>query len=352
MKTKLSIIIPSLNEGDQTLKTVQSIKANAKKPNYEIIVVDDYSDTGKWVELPKYVKFIKNPTRLGRPASIQRGIEAAQHDNILMLNARMRFTEGFVDKYLEAIKKNKDSLICSTCVYLTPEDVWIVKGEKTHVFSTKDYDKKALEKYLEKEDIQYSSILREKGDEISDNKQRKFGANVTYFDPESRMKIINMKWNHKKPEDGLVNVCLGASTATTKQWWEHIHGLQGLHSWGSADVFLSLKTWVAGGKCIVMDGEVGNIFRKEQHYPYNGIDTIYNKMYITYVLLPMSYRKYVEPQYKESKLFRKSSYYELALNWYIDTLGQMEKERQYIRSIRINNVMNYIKEEEDGSDND
>ena len=49
MKSKLSIIIPSLNEGDQTLKTVESIKQTAKKANYEIIVINDYSDTVKFV---------------------------------------------------------------------------------------------------------------------------------------------------------------------------------------------------------------------------------------------------------------------------------------------------------------
>jgi glycosyltransferase involved in cell wall biosynthesis len=345
---KLSIIIPSCNEGEQTLKTVQNIKENCKKSNYEIIVINDYSDTGKWVNLPKYVKTIENPTRLGRPASLQVGIDNAKYENILMLNARMRFNSDFVESYLQELKKHK-GLLCSACVYLTFEDVWVVKGEKTHIFSVRDYDRKALEKHLKS--IKYESIYREKGDEITENKQRKFGANINFYDPDSRFKFFNLSWNNTKPEDGRVNVCLGASTATTKSWWSYIHGLKGLHSWGSADTFLSLKTWIAGGQCRILDCEIGNIFRRAQHYPFNPIDTLYNKMYMTHVLMPMKYRKYMLPNEPENKKFKLFKHYQLALNWYLNTLGKIEQERQYIKSIRVNNVMNFIKEGRDGNNN-
>lgn len=302
MKTKLSIIIPSCNEGEQTLKTVESIKETTKKSNYEIIVINDYSDTGKWEALPRYVRVIENGTRLGRPASIQRGIEAAKHEKVLILNARMRFRDdNWVDRYIKELDKEK-GLVCSTCVYLSFDD-----------------------------------------DNITDEKTRKYGANVKLYNKDSATKLLNLCWNHEKPGNGTVNVCLGATTATTQTWWKYIHGLRGLNSWGSADAFLSLKTWMAGGQCRIMtDVEIGNVFRKKQHYPYNGIDTVYNKMYIIYVLFPTGCRQYVEPNYEKSKEFRKSVFYQLALLWYVNTLGQMEKERKYLRSIRVKNVMDFV----------
>lgn len=342
---KLSIIIPSCNEGEQTLKTVQSIKATAKKSNYEIIVVNDYSDTGKWVELPKYVRVIENPTRLGRPGSIQVGIDKAKYENILILNARMRFREDdWVDKYIEALKGHK-GLVCATCIYLTFDNVYIAIGEKNHIFSVKDYSLESLKRHLQREGIEYDTIIEDTGDAINDYKQRKYGANVNLYDKESRFKLFNLSWNHGMPENGIVNVCLGATTATTQTWWRYIHGLQGLNSWGSADAFLSLKTWMAGGQCRVMgDVEIGNVFRREQHYPFNPIDTLYNKMYVLHTLMPMKYRGYILPNDPLSKEFRRFKHYELALHWYLNTLGLIEQEKKYLKSIRVNNVMNYIKE--------
>lgn len=298
MLKKISIIIPSLNEGDETLKTVESIKEFSNMRDIEIIVIDDYSDTGKWVDLPKYVHVIKNNFRLGRPISIQKGIDVAKYEAIMILNARMRFTQGWFEKYITHLNKYPEGLVCATCVYLNYGD-----------------------------------------DKITDEKVRKYGSTIKLFDPNAKFKVFNNNWNTLPPENGIVDVCLGASTAMTKKWWNHIHGLKGLQSWGSADAFLSMKTYMAGGESrILLDCEIGNIFRAnyyegekqlkyKQHYPANPADTVCNKMFMIYTLLP---RDRINLIYE----LKKCKGYEMALHWFVNNMGIMEKERQYIRSIR------------------
>ena len=300
MLKKISIIIPSLNEGDELVKTISSINKAAKRSLYEVIVIDDASDTGKWADPPQWVKVLHNDERLGRPASVQKGVDAARYEAIIVLNARMRFTEGWIEKYLKNLNENPESLICATCVYLNYGD-----------------------------------------DEITDDKPRKYGSTLTFYDPDAKFVVFNNHWNTAKGSAALkeVDVCLGASTATTRKWWDHIHGLRGLHAWGSADAFLAVKTRMAGGKCYVMtDCEIGNIFRSDyyegekkikykQHYPASPVDTVMNKMFMIYTLLPR------DKQWLVYKL-KKCRGYEMALHWYANRIGEMEKERQYIRSIR------------------
>ena len=97
-KTKLSIVIPSLNEGKNIHQTIDSLYEFTKK-NFEVIVVNDCTDSYLWEDLPKRrgLKVIHNTERLGRPQSVQRGIEAARHEKFVVFNARMRFCDVDLD---------------------------------------------------------------------------------------------------------------------------------------------------------------------------------------------------------------------------------------------------------------
>jgi len=294
MYQKISIIIPSVNEGEQMIKTVQSIQDTVPKGKYEIIVINDGSDT--WEKIPG-VTTIHHEITQGRPVSVHEGVEKAKYEAILILNARMRFTEGWLDKYIDHLNKYPEGLVCATCVYLSYGD-----------------------------------------EEITDDKPRKYGSSLAIYDSHSKLKFFNNKWNTDYPEDGIVDVCLGASTAMTKKWWNKIHGLKGLYSWGSADAFLALKTKLAGGKCRVMkDVEIGNIFRGDyyegekkiktkQHYPASPTHTIYNKMYMLYILFPNE----VDRIYEYSKM----TGWKLALLMWVNNLGRMKAERNYLNSIK------------------
>jgi glycosyltransferase involved in cell wall biosynthesis len=296
---KISIIIPAVNEGAYIEQTIETLYAVEDTRKFEVIIVDDCSTEPINIER-KGVKVLRNTEWSGRPISVQRGIDAAKYENIVVFNARMVFHMPWIDEYCKALKEYE--MVCATCVYLNADN-----------------------------------------QVVTDDCTRKYGANVELISKESKIGALKVQWNGTCPENELVNVCLGATTATTKKWWKHIHGLKGLHAWGTADAFISLKTWMAGGRCRVLKNvEIGNIFRSTQHYAYDPAATVYNKMYVIYTLLPMKYHK------DAINALKKATGYALALNWAMNTLGQIEKERKYYQSITKKSVINHIKIKQNG----
>jgi cellulose synthase/poly-beta-1,6-N-acetylglucosamine synthase-like glycosyltransferase/peptidoglycan/xylan/chitin deacetylase (PgdA/CDA1 family) len=85
----VSIVVPALNEAVGIERTVQSLVAS-RYPELEIIVVDDGSTDGtadlvERLELPG-VLVIRQPNS-GKPAALNRGIAAARHDAVVMVDA-------------------------------------------------------------------------------------------------------------------------------------------------------------------------------------------------------------------------------------------------------------------------
>jgi hypothetical protein len=75
----ISVVISSLNERDNLVATVASVKADC--PEAEVIVVDDGSTA------PEPVATIRNPQRLGGPRSRRLGGLAAKGDVVIFLDA-------------------------------------------------------------------------------------------------------------------------------------------------------------------------------------------------------------------------------------------------------------------------
>ncbi len=131
------------------------------------------------------------------------------------------------------------------------------------------------------------------------------------------------------PEDGIPCV-LGAAYASSKEYWQYLKGLDGLISYGSDEVYISLKVWLEGGRCkLLEDIEVGHIYRKEFPYQVETIHTTYNKLLIAETLLPLELKK---------QLFRKlkSSWKEIygdAYALFYKNAGSMERLKQYYQQI-------------------
>jgi len=77
--TKISVVIASLNEAENLIATVASVKADC--PEAEIIVVDDASPK------PEPISAIRNPVRLGGPRSRRLGGLRATGDVVIFLDA-------------------------------------------------------------------------------------------------------------------------------------------------------------------------------------------------------------------------------------------------------------------------
>ena len=95
---KLSIIIPSYNTCDLTLKCLSKVFAAFSKIPIEVIVIDNYSQDNSVIEITKKfptVILITNQDNLGFARAVNQGIKAARGKYILLLN-----TDAFVHKNL------------------------------------------------------------------------------------------------------------------------------------------------------------------------------------------------------------------------------------------------------------
>ena len=100
--SKISVIIPALNEANNIIKTMDCLK---KASVHEIIVVDGGSTDGTVAVVSPYAKVLKSPK--GRAVQMNMGAAAATGDILVFLHAdSMPTRESF--RYLEKTMENSD----------------------------------------------------------------------------------------------------------------------------------------------------------------------------------------------------------------------------------------------------
>ena len=286
-KTKLSIIIPACNEGEEVRNTILSIKEDV-----EIIVVDDFStpsaqDPEGWRDISDLsVKVIHNKLPLGFGGSIQAGIDVAKGDNIWICGARTRFPEKFLDVITEALKDR-------------PETIFSVQ----------------------------SAILRYDQTDVEKAEGVYYGANIQYHN--EKQKIFGWLWNYGVREErlGEVPCAYGGSYILRKDFWTKIHGLNGIDHRGGCNQFLSLKAWTLGDGVRMIPLRVGNIYRDRCSYPVNTASVIYNRVMIMTIMF--GYAKGLEclNSYR-------GKYFEQVRLAYAYRSGWMAEEIAYLRKNR------------------
>ncbi|MEX2028042.1 MAG: glycosyltransferase family 2 protein [Candidatus Curtissbacteria bacterium] len=104
MVQKISVVIPNYNGENLIAKNLPEVIKNC--PGCEIIVVDDASGDGSVELLKKFknIKLIVNPKNLGFSGAVNRGLDAAKGDFILMLNSDVRPRIGFLKPAIEHFK--------------------------------------------------------------------------------------------------------------------------------------------------------------------------------------------------------------------------------------------------------
>lgn len=259
MKKKLTVIIPFVNEGEEVERTIESA-LNHSNNDIEIIAINDASDDCYDYEkaLQKYpVKYVLNEKRLGVAASRDKGVRLCNTDYFLLLDAHMRFYDSaWVKALVSKLNAHPKTVLCTQTKPLHKVEGKIVNGE-TKTFWGAYVNFYAVVEYME--------------------------SLWTYVD-----------WLHHIPknEANEIPCVLGAGYATSKTYWEYINGLQGLLSYGSDEVLLSMKVWLSGGKCkLLPQVTIGHIYRQCAPYEHYREKRIYNKLYIGYMLCPSVYRK-------------------------------------------------------------
>jgi len=266
-KPRLSVIMAHLNEGEESLETVRSIMATTTPGFVEVVAVDDCSDPGKSVSLDGVpgVRAFRNDKRRGLFATKNWAVSQALADNLMIIDAHMRFkNDRWAERIVDALAAEPCTAFCTACLGLG----W--KGGK---------NEERIPPNIERPNGRYygaTLIIRGK---ITGRKGR---TAVHWLEP---------KWQGR--QDGAVYelpCILGANYGIARAWWEKIGGLRGLRAWGGQEACLSLKTWLAGGKCkIITDIEIGHIFRSAAPYPASHAAIWHNRARMALTILPDPY---------------------------------------------------------------
>lgn len=250
---EITIIMPFLNEENEPDNTVESIYSTANPKNFDIIAINDGSDQNYDYFQNKFkeITYIQNKGRIGVDACRQMGVDLAKTPYIFIIDAHMRFPNGWMDNILQFAYKEPKTFWCTTSLALG-----------------------------------YGNM------DLGKARDRYYGASLLFVNKNTNKparEILEPKWTSKKSNDPAYEIpcILGANYAFSKQWFDYLHGLKGLRMWGTSEPFLSLKSWMAGGKCKLITGvEIGHKFRDSAPYSTGVWNMIYNKLYLCKTILP------------------------------------------------------------------
>lgn len=253
---KLTVVIPFLNEGEEVGRTVRSALDTARG-RVEVVVVNDDSDDGYDYEadlagLP--VTYVRNRYRIGAAASKEKGVQCIATPYFLLLDAHMRFYDDrWPDRIVGELEADDHRLLCC---------------------QTKVLHKEADGRVHEVD----SRLTR--------------GAYALFERDEY---IPGIRWNTWPAAAALpgndVACVLGAGYAASRRYWNRLHGLEGLIHYGCEEAYISLKTWLEGGRCrLLPDVVVGHIYRTTPPYRINSPAMHYNNLLISETLFPTSLR--------------------------------------------------------------
>lgn len=311
MKSKeLTIILPFLNEGVEVEKTLNSILEHTKE-DVEFILINDCSNDGYdyMAVSKKYnTKYIVNKERCGVARCREIGIASSETKFFLLLDAHMRvYDNRWYSILIKALKKEPNTLFC-----LQSKVLCNICGV-----------------------IKESEYVPAYGASID------MTPNIEQF--------LNVSWNtnttmdvETKGTDQIMEIpcVLGAGYACNKKYWNSIHGLKGLRNYGLDEQFISLKVWLSGGKCKLLNNVVfGHVYRSIAPYNISGVDILYNKLFLSKVLLPPNYSIIYE------KFLRKNHASEYKECRYLMGIDEelIVQERNYFDKMRVRSLDEFLK---------
>ena len=253
----LSVIIPFLNEGDEVVNTVRSVRETTGQ-DVEIVVINDCSTDKRNYEeelKPFGVKYYTNKIRLGAALSKERGVKLCSAPFFIILDSHMRcLTPDWHKILIKKLTNNPNRLLCC-------DSVPIVK--------------------------QHDGTIS-----ISQSMVPCQAAFLTFREGSL---LPGIRWFAKRedsiagiPTDAICAV-LGACYCSSTTYWNSITGMYGLMHFGCEEPCVSLKAWLDGGGCyFVPEVKLGHIYRTENAFYISRKAFVYNHLAISKMLMPVA----------------------------------------------------------------
>lgn len=305
---EFTVIITFKNEGMEVEKTIISLLFNDQ--NINIILIDDGSDDDfNYKELADIFGcfYYKNEVSMGCAGARDVGVKFVNTPYFMLMDAHMRFPitdRDFSKRFVKKLKENENQIVfCNTNIMGS------------------DTDEDALFRHYTNEDC----IATPHGSAAvgacynMEHKGNDWAGDWCY-------KIIDDEnheiYNNKTDTELCVETVslMGATYATSVNWWNKIGGLKGLYMYGHDEPLMSLKTYILGGKCVCFKNyAIGHLYRNKAVYGLlNSIIVDTNILFIQYL---MSHDKNHNKEIEE-KMFQK--YLNAMREKYIDGLHNYE----------------------------
>lgn len=257
-KNKLTVIMPFLNEKEEVDRTLQSIRQTSD--DVAIILIDDASTDGydyKTTAQTYGAVYIRHRERKGVAASRDEGVAACTTDYFLLLDAHMRFYRNdWADILTRRLDDDDRVLLC----------------------------------------CQTKALFVDADGQVACLPDRKtsYGAHVNLYDS---LYLFEPAWCVKRKavvRPGCMEIpcVLGAGYAASKRYWTYLKGLSGLKQYGNDEPYISMKVWMEGGRCLLVNRvTIGHIYRTTPPYPLDFAFRVYNRLLLAHLLLPEGMRR-------------------------------------------------------------
>lgn len=94
MKSRISVVFVSTNEGEVLIPAIESLLASDDNSAFDVVIVDNASDDGAAAEIAKRwpeVEVMRNDVNLGLPANLNIGIRASDSNYVMLCNSDLVF---------------------------------------------------------------------------------------------------------------------------------------------------------------------------------------------------------------------------------------------------------------------
>lgn len=219
--------------------TIANIKRTCD-PLPEIIVIDDGNTLGDI----DGVTVIKHKKPMGTSYCRHVGVTAASKVRVITMDSHIDFSDGWLEKFEEALDRNNDVVVCGKC---------------------RNVDANGRE-------VGYHA-----------------GANISFFDEPSNP--VAGKWRSGLKSVGSIQCLMGACYGISKIWYEQIgepwkFGL----GWGGDEESVSIATRLMLGTVVCLDVDIIHIYQPTPTYEVKASDcerVLYNKARLL-EMLPIS----------------------------------------------------------------